>query len=96
MIGGVSGPNDHGHGKKPDHSDQVETGIGRDYTAAKAPGVKKWFETHFPKMSPAQIDKAVQKWMVNEMHYMSSFMARLEAQRKKAYREMKKSIDGDD
>lgn len=94
MSSGVSGPDDSSQSSQSDLPPQLETGIGKAYPAEKAPAIKKWFETMFPDMSEADMDKAVGMWMQNEMQYMQSFMSRLQAQEEKANERLKKSIKG--
>lgn len=95
MVGDIPKADAPPPSPKSDLPSQIQTGISKAYPASKAPGIKKWFEKMFPNMSESDLDKAVGMWMQNEMKYMQSFMKKLDAQKKQAFEEMKRSIMGE-
>jgi len=90
MVGPVSPPPDSDGQKPKDDLPQVETGIGKFYSAGKAPSLKKWLEIWFPGHVT---DKMVSEFEQNMMKMIQHTIRVDKAQHAKLEQKIKERID---
>lgn len=91
MASGISGPSGSDPSQPMDDAPgQLETGIGKTYTASKAPGFKKWLEIWFPGQVT---DKMVSAFEQNMMQMIQNSMQQSQAQHEKVQQKIKERID---
>lgn len=93
-MSGVQGPND---GNNPTQSggdapQQIQTGMSKMYTGAKAPGFQKWMTQWFgADVTPGMISAFEQ----NMMQMIQNSMKQSQAQHEKVQQRIKERIDED-
>ena len=90
MVGSVTGPSDSDKPTPKDELHQEQTGVGKTYTASKAPGFKKWLEIWFPGHVT---DEMVNAFEQNMMQMIQNSMRESKAQQAKVEQKIKKRID---
>jgi len=90
MVGSISGPSDSDKPKPEGGVPQVETGIGKSYTAKKAPAFKKWLEIWF---HGNVTNKMVSEFEQGMMRMIQNSIKKSEAQHRKTEEKIKERID---
>lgn len=90
MASGVSGPSGSDPSQPIEDISTPQTGIGKTYTANKAPGFKKWLEIWFPGQVT---DKMVSEFEQGMMQMIQNSMNRDKQQHQKVQQQIKERID---
>lgn len=97
MTGPVGGAPDAPKPKSNvDLPNQIQAGR-MQYGGAKGQaGFKMWFKRHFPNLTDKQVDTATAQFTQTMMKLVQQTIQKDLAKQRKAARQMKKSIEGDD
>ena len=88
MVGSVQGPGD-GSSQSSDIPKQVQTGVGKAYTPAKAPEFAKWMVQFFgPQVTPQMVSAFEQ----NMMQMIQNSINQAKAQHEKVQQKIKARI----
>ena len=90
MVSGVPGPGGGDPSQSGEAPKQVETGMSKMYTGAKAPGFKKWLQAWFGGNVTPEMVTAFEQ---NMMQMIQNSMNQSKAQHKKVEQKIKQRID---
>ena len=91
MVSGISGPSGSDPSQQsPEETSQIQTGIGKTYTANKAPGFKKWLEIWFPGQVTDQMVSSFEQGM---MQMIQNSIKRSKDQHERLQQQIKERIN---
>ena len=92
MVRGIEKPSGSTPSEPPH---QIETGMQKSFHLEGNTAMKKWFRKSFPGMSDAQLDKAVNQFLLSIMQDMQRTINTQLKHAKEAARKLKKSEEGE-